>query len=107
MEVEECGGRTVMETKTKLLIAVGAAFNSNCQPCLRTIIKKALDSGADKKELTETIEVAKLARKNAMTQIDRFASGLAEIEVEQGSNNSCGCTSSKPTDNYEGGEKND
>ncbi len=81
-----------METKTKMLIAVGAAFNSNCQPCLRAIIKKALDSGADKKELAETIGVARIVRKNAMTQIDRFAAGLAEIEVEQGSNNSCGCT---------------
>jgi len=44
-----------METKTKLLIAVGAAFNANCQPCLKTIIKKALDNGADKKEIAETI----------------------------------------------------
>jgi AhpD family alkylhydroperoxidase len=81
-----------METKTKLLIAVGAAFNANCQPCLRTIIKKALDNGADNKELAEAIGVAKIVRKNAITQIDRFAAGLAEIEIEQGSNNSCGCT---------------
>jgi AhpD family alkylhydroperoxidase len=81
-----------METKTKLLIAVGAAFNANCQPCLKTIIKKALDNGADKKELAEAIGVAKIVRKNAITQIDRFAAGLAEIEIEQGSNNSCGCT---------------
>ena len=72
-----------METKTKMLIAVGAAFNSNCQPCLRKIIKKALDAGADKKEIAEAIGVPKLVRKTAMTQIDRFAAGLAEIEVEE------------------------
>jgi AhpD family alkylhydroperoxidase len=81
-----------METKTKLLIAVGAAFNANCQPCLRTIIKKALENGTDNKELAEAIGVSKIVRKNAITQIDRFAAGLAEIEIEQGSNNSCGCT---------------
>ena len=81
-----------METKTKLLIAVGSAFNANCQPCLKTIIKKALENGADKKEITEAIGVAKIVRKNAMTQIDRFAAGVAEIEVEVDSKNSCGCT---------------
>ena len=81
-----------METKIKLLIAVGAAFNANCQPCLKTIMKKALESGADKKEIAEAIGVAKLVRKNAMTQIDRFTAGLVEIEAEESSNNSCGCT---------------
>ena len=81
-----------METKTKLLIAVGAAFNANCQPCLRNIIKKALDAGADKKEIAEAIGVAKLVRKNAMTQIDKFAAGLVEIEAEEGSTNICSCT---------------
>ena len=55
-----------METKTKLLIAVGAAFTANCQPCLRTTIKKALENGADKKEIAEAIGVSKIVRKNAM-----------------------------------------
>ena len=81
-----------METKTKMLIAVGAAFTANCQPCLRTVIKKALDNGADKKEIAEAIEVSRFVRKSAITQIDRFASGVAEIEVEGDSKISCGCT---------------
>ncbi len=79
-----------METKTKWLIAAGAAFTANCQPCLKTIIKKALESGADKKEIAEAIGVAKLVRKNSTTQMDRFASGLANVEVEEGSS-PCGC----------------
>ena len=81
-----------METKTKMLIAVGAAFTANCQPCLRTVIKKALDSGADKKEIAEAIGVSRIVRKSAITQIDRFASGVAEIELEGDSKISCGCT---------------
>jgi AhpD family alkylhydroperoxidase len=81
-----------METKTKMLIAVGAAFTANCQPCLRTVIKKALDSGADKKEIAEAIGVSRIVRKSAITQIDRFASGVAEIELEGDSKVSCGCT---------------
>jgi AhpD family alkylhydroperoxidase len=81
-----------METKTKMLIAVGAAFTANCQPCLRTVIKKALDNGADKKEITEAIGVSRIVRKSAITQIDRFASVVAEIELEADSKISCGCT---------------
>ena len=96
-----------METKTKLLIAVGAAFNANCQPCLRNIIKKALDAGANKKEIAEAIGVSKLVRKTAMTQIDRFASGIAEIEVEEGSPNSCGCSYQRQEIVIDGGEKNE
>jgi AhpD family alkylhydroperoxidase len=96
-----------METKTKLLIAVGAAFNANCQPCLRNIIKKALDAGADKKEIVEAIGVSKLVRKNAMTQIDRFASGIAEIDVEERSPNSCGCSLQRQEIMIDGGEKNE
>ena len=83
-----------METRTKLLIAVGAAFVTQCQPCLKTVIMKSIDSGADEKEIAEAIGVAKLVRKNAMTQIDRFASGLAEIEAEDCSASSCGCSQS-------------
>jgi AhpD family alkylhydroperoxidase len=81
-----------METKTKMLIAVGAAFTANCQPCLRTVIKKALDNGADKKEIAEAIGVSRIVRKSAITQIDRFALGVAEIELEGDSKISCGCT---------------
>jgi alkylhydroperoxidase/carboxymuconolactone decarboxylase family protein YurZ len=83
LEVEEkCDGRTVLETKTKLLIAVGAAFVSQCQPCLKNIIVKSIDSGANEKEIAEAIGVARLVRKNAIMQIDRFASGLAEIGAD-------------------------
>ena len=81
-----------METKTKWLIAVGAAFNANCQPCLKTIVKKALDSGADKKEIAEAIGVAKVVRKNANTQMDRFAAGLLDMEIGENNESSCGCT---------------
>ena len=83
-----------METKTKLLIAVGAAFVTQCQPCLKTVIMKSVDNGADEKEIAEAIGVARLVRKNAMIQIDRFASGLAEIEAKDWSASSCGCSQS-------------
>ncbi len=81
-----------METETKWLIAVGAAFTANCQPCLKTIVKKALDSGAEKKEIAEAIGIAKVVRKNANTQMDRFAAGLLDMEIGPNNESSCGCT---------------
>ena len=81
-----------MEPKIKWLIAVGAAFTANCQPCLKTIFKKALDSGAEKKEIAEAIGVAKVVRKNSNTQMDRFAAGILDMEIGENSESSCGCT---------------
>ncbi len=81
-----------METKTKWLIAVGAAFTANCQPCLKTIVKKALESGAEKKEIAEAVGVAKVVRKNANTQMDRFAASLLDMEIGENNESSCGCT---------------
>lgn len=93
MEVEDSEGRTGMEEKIKWLIAVGAAFNANCQPCLKTIFKKALEAGASKKEIAEAIGVAKLVRRNATTFIDKFAAGMTDMEVgEESGNTGCGCT---------------
>jgi AhpD family alkylhydroperoxidase len=83
-----------METKTKLLIMVGAAVTANCQPCLKTLIKKACESGVNKKEISEAIGVAKIVRKSSMTQIDRFVSTLTETaSAEMDSKNECGCGS--------------
>jgi len=93
MEVEECEGRTGMEEKIKWLIAAGAAFNANCQPCLKTIFKKALEAGASKKEIAEAIGVAKLVRRNATTFMDKFAAGMTDMAIgEESGNTGCGCT---------------
>ncbi len=90
-----------METKTKLLIAVGAAFVTQCQPCLKTVVMKGIEGGADEKEIAEAIGVAKLVRKNAIVQIDRFASGLAEVDSEELAASSCGCNQSVKETNSE------
>ncbi len=82
-----------METKTKLLIAVGAAVVANCQPCLKTLLKKAKENGIEEKEIAEAIGVAKVVRKNSSLQIDKFLAGLTGTEDASGdSGNGCGCT---------------
>ena len=82
-----------METKTKLLIAVGAAVVANCQPCLKTLLKKAKENGVEEKEVREAIGVARVVRKNSITQIDKFLAGIAGTEdIGETSADGCGCT---------------
>ncbi len=84
-----------MENKTKLLIAIGAAVVANCQPCLKTLLKQAKEGGVEEKEALEAIGVARVVRKNSITQIDKFLAGLAGSEnaadsTENGTG--CGCS---------------
>ena len=82
-----------METKTKLLIAIGAAVVANCQPCLKTLLKKAKENAVEEKEIREAIGVARLVRKNSITQIDKFLAGLAGTEETNGNAaEGCSCT---------------
>jgi AhpD family alkylhydroperoxidase len=82
-----------MEAKTKILIAVGAAVVANCQPCLKTLLKKAKENSVEEKEILEAIGVARLVRKNSITQIDKFLSGLAGTEdAASTSGDGCGCS---------------
>jgi AhpD family alkylhydroperoxidase len=48
---------TVLDRKTKELIAIGASLALNCQGCLDGHIKKALKDGATREEISETIAV--------------------------------------------------
>jgi alkylhydroperoxidase/carboxymuconolactone decarboxylase family protein YurZ len=82
-----------METKTKLLIAIGAAVVANCQPCLKNLLKKAKENAVVEKEILEAIGVARVVRKNSITQIDKFLAGIAGTEnIDEPSTEGCGCT---------------
>jgi AhpD family alkylhydroperoxidase len=58
------------------LIAAGASITANCQPCLQTNIRKALENGADEQEIAEAVEVGKVVRRGAASRMDQFALGL-------------------------------
>jgi AhpD family alkylhydroperoxidase len=82
-----------METKTKLLIAIGVAVVANCQPCLKTLLKKAKENAVEEKEIREAIGIARVVRKNSITQIDKFLAGLAGTEESNGNaTEGCGCS---------------
>jgi AhpD family alkylhydroperoxidase len=72
-----------METKTKLLIAVGASVTASCQPCLKTAVTQAEAAGVGKKDILEAIAIGRIVRKGAMGKMDKFASTLTGKDVGQ------------------------
>jgi AhpD family alkylhydroperoxidase len=49
---------SVLDRKTKELIAISASLAAKCQGCLEGHIKKALKFGATREEISETIAIA-------------------------------------------------
>ena len=49
---------SVLDRKTKELVAIGASLAAKCQGCLEGHIKKALKFGASREEISETIAIA-------------------------------------------------
>ena len=65
-----------MDNKVKLLIAVGASFTANCQPCLKTAVSEAHKAGVETEEIQEAIAIGRVVRKGAMGKMDHFASNM-------------------------------
>jgi AhpD family alkylhydroperoxidase len=53
-------GETVLDKKTKALIAVSVAVHGRCPHCTESRIKKALAMGISKEEIAETIMMTAL-----------------------------------------------
>jgi AhpD family alkylhydroperoxidase len=49
---------SVLDRKTKELIAIGASLTAKCQGCLEGHVKKALKFGASREEISESIAIA-------------------------------------------------
>jgi AhpD family alkylhydroperoxidase len=49
---------TALDLKTKELIAIGCSLLAKCEGCLQGHIKKALEIGASKQEISDAIVVA-------------------------------------------------
>jgi AhpD family alkylhydroperoxidase len=67
-----------LDARTIRLIAVGASITANCQPCLETNVKKALENGADQQDIAEAIEVGKMVRTGAASKMDKFVLDLKD-----------------------------
>lgn len=49
---------SLLDRKTKELIAIGASLTAKCQGCLEGHVKKALKFGASREEISEAIAIA-------------------------------------------------
>ncbi len=49
---------TALDLKTKELIAIGCSLVAKCEGCLEGHIKKALETGATKEEISDAIVIA-------------------------------------------------
>ena len=81
-----------IDDKTKELIAIGASVAVNCQPCLQYHVAKAKEAGACDDGITDAVAVAKMVRKGAMSEMDKFAvTVLKNTPADLGANDECPC----------------
>ena len=65
-----------MDKKTKELIALGAAYAVNCQPCMELHKQQAAEAGANAQEMRAAIEVAESVKKGAYDKAKKSAGHL-------------------------------
>lgn len=72
-----------LDTKTKELIALGAAITARCTYCIGLHVQGALDAGANRGEIMETATVAILMGGGpALTHVTEVKKALEEFESE-------------------------
>lgn len=69
--------RRILDAKTQELISIAASLVAKCEGCIDGHIKKALELGATKEEISETIAIAAAINAAAMIDLsDRAAARL-------------------------------
>lgn len=65
-----------MDKKIEEMIALGAAYAVNCQPCLEFHKQKAAEAGLSKDEMSAAIGVAEAVKTGAYKKAKQFAGNL-------------------------------
>ena len=79
------------------LIAIGVSVAVNCQDCLKHHAHRAMESGADEKEIVDAVKVGMMVRKGAASIMDRFVAreaakvGCNEFAEQEAMQSECGC----------------
>jgi len=68
----------MIDNKPKELIAIGASVSANCHPCIKYHVNKAHELVIDDDEIRQAIEVGKMVRKGAVSEMDKLISTLAK-----------------------------
>ena len=72
-----CKEKSVLDTKTRELIQMAVASVSRCQHCTESHLKKALEAGATKQEVAETLLIVSM--QSARTQLSWNGDFFQEI----------------------------
>jgi AhpD family alkylhydroperoxidase len=72
---------SVLDRKTKELVAISASLAAKCQGCLEGHIKKALKFGATREEISETIAIAMGVNAAAIVDLTDIAAENLEIKL--------------------------
>lgn len=62
----------MFDEKIKELIAIGASISANCHPCIKFHAAKARELKIDEAEINQAIEIGKMVRKGAASQMDKL-----------------------------------
>jgi len=62
-----CGEKSILDKKTRELVQMAVASVSRCKHCTESHLKKALEAGATKEEVTETLLIVSM--QSASTQL--------------------------------------
>ncbi len=76
---------SVLDRKTKELIAIAASLATHCNGCLEGHIKKAIKSGATRDELSETIAITMGVNAAAIVDLTDRAAEVLQIRHFGGS----------------------
>ena len=72
---------SVLDRKTKELVAISASLAAKCQGCLEGHIKKAIKFGATREEISETIAIAMGVNAAAVVDLTDIAAENLEIKL--------------------------
>ncbi len=76
---------SVLDRKTKELVAIGASLTAKCQGCIEGHIRKALKYGATPEEISETIAIAIGVNAAAVVDLTDIAAESLKLRLFEGS----------------------
>ena len=81
---------SVLDNRTKELIAIGASVTANCQTCLKYHVGEAKKLKVGDKEIQEAVETGQMVKKGAMRKYNEFISTSLGSEKSPVNESRCG-----------------
>jgi len=84
-----------LDSKTEILIGIGAAVAVKCQQCLTFFITLARNNSIDGEEIKKVIKIGKRVGLSSLKNMNNFASNLLDLPSDNpnvDNTGPCGCT---------------